>query len=690
MTFSQWIHDRRDLWNMLQTFRRGEMDKVKFFRPVDDLTALSARQRNTNLPLTSPYLRSDEIAEYNVIKSRAGSVLSAHTILKIDHWNTQGTVQSMLSGAPNFRQLARHNIYASAQPTLTAMRTIVGMMSQCDEGCTLMPVCWVNVREEPVIYIDDEPYVLRDRYATLRNIKSYSGINGRRLEQMESRLKEDILNEAATYHNRLLVHCESASQSIFPTWVNIEQESDVETLEEIFQRIKESFPGLVYCRLPMTAEEPPEPEDFDALLTLISQFKGRCHLVFNCQMGASRSTMGCVIAGLVINHLEGIQNEGQVVNKHSLLHYQTIHSILRVIPDGLMCKAIVDRLIDEAGAVVNLRDCIEKYRQAAATASDPNECRLALRKGIAALKRYALLILFQGYLVDVKAQGDETFVAWLDRHEEFRTLFQELDRKGNGVEVLNEQHAIEPCHGVACQSDVEEVVRHRRGQVLAPMTILKFDHFPGCQKISLTERIEGAPNFRQLTIADLGERIEDVISSEESLNENPFSYNYYESSSKSSMSSNGNGRSNDSISVYGLAMPTKQGLVNAIERIGKKSVFWCCLREEPVIYVKGRPYVLRIVKDPVNNLEMTGIVSERVELMEERLKMDTLAELELFNGKLLLHEEDASTGRIAPIWEVVHPDQVQTTAEVMEAVIKQGHYNIKYARVPMYMMDGLN
>ena len=34
--------------------------------------------------------------------------------------------------------------------------------------------------------------------------------------------------------------------------------------------------------------------------------------------------------------------------------------------------------------------------------------------------------------------------------------------------------------------------------VLAKHTFLKSDHFPGCQKMSLKDRIEGAPNFRQI------------------------------------------------------------------------------------------------------------------------------------------------------------------------------------------------
>lgn len=641
LTFSQWIQDRRDVWNMLQQFRR-HTDKLRFFRPVENLGPLPGM----NLTLTSSIRRTDDMAEYNVIKSRAGSVLGAHTILKIDHWNPTGQLKTILAGAPNFRQIPETNIYASAQPTLSALKSIIGMLHE-----SLQPderVVWINVREEPVIYIDDEPYVLRDRYATLRNIRSYSGINAERLEMMEQRLKEDTLSESTMYNNRLLIHCEVSSKVICPTWVSIEKDSDILTLNEIFTDLKTSFPSLVYRRLPITAEEAFEPEHIDEIMNLIMMNASKkSHIIINCQMGASRSTFGAVVANLISIWRHSVRAKllSQPVCRpgERMLHYRIIHSILRVIKNGLAAKEVVDRVIYNAAAMVNLRDCIERYRRDAEGASDPNESRRALRKGIVALKRYALLILFQGYLDSVSPDENcsdlHSFSAWFARHQEFKTLFSELDRKGIGVEVLNEEHDVSPVGMTVRSADILDVVRHRRGQVLAAMTILKFDHFPGCQKMSLPERVEGAPNFRKVIL-------------------------------------------DETVSVHGLAMPTKQGFINTLKRIGK-AVFWCCLREEPVIYVKGLPYVLRITKDPVTNLEMTGIVSERVEQMEARLKADILAELDRFEGRLLLHEEDAGTGKIVPVWEVVTGDQVETTMEIVESLQRNGH-PIVYARVPMY------
>lgn len=50
-------------------------------------------------------------------------------------------------------------------------------------------------------------------------------------------------------------------------------------------------------------------------------------------------------------------------------------------------------------------------------------------------------------------------------------------------------------------------------------------------------------------------------------------------------------------------------------------VLWHNMREEPVIYINGQPYVVRDLKNPLANLEYTGIDPATVENMEVRLKV---------------------------------------------------------------------
>ncbi|XP_024032350.1 uncharacterized protein LOC112094873, partial [Morus notabilis] len=93
------------------------------------------------------------------------------------------------------------------------------------------------------------------------------------------------------------------------------------------------------------------------------------------------------------------------------------------------------------------------------------------------------------------------------------------------------------------------IVKERGGAVLGKKTILKSDHFPGCHNKRLSPHIDGAPNYRQA----------------------------------------------ECLHVHGVAIPTMDGIRNVLNHINAKTsrLLWISLREEPVVYINGRPFVLR-------------------------------------------------------------------------------------------------
>lgn len=123
-------------------------------------------------------------------------------------------------GAPNFRS-TNLNIFGAAQPSSAGLSTILRVLgcAPCDHNesslSSLLPsgpsgkrTIWFSTREEPIIYVNDTPFVLRDLSSPFINIKSYTGISAPRLESVEVRLKADILAEAKRNHGLLLVHDE--------------------------------------------------------------------------------------------------------------------------------------------------------------------------------------------------------------------------------------------------------------------------------------------------------------------------------------------------------------------------------------------------------------------------------------------------------------------------------------------------
>jgi len=773
-SFQEWMQNYKEIWKML-TYLRSSSNKLKAFRPLEDLKLNASDDvKSHQMQLSafrSPQMKPAVSEDVAVFYGRSGTVLGPNTILKIDHWqesandpdvtirrsndsrrtSNNGNGHVSIPGAPNFRRIdaqgasSPNQIYAVAQPTLSALEMILETISSTLP--TPRRIVWINVREEPLLYINGEPYVLRDQYASLRNIKAYTGIAASRLEQMEVRLKEDVLAEGRAHSGRILLHSEGAERDLLPIWESIQ---DVSTMRDLFamnSKLCHRFPHLEYYRVPITAEEAPEPVDFDTLLSIVreggdgngevssssgsSESSGSTSLpfpsthgtvyVFNCQMGLGRSTMGSVI-GLEILAMTPLSSLTTTTEPpKTMVQYKVITNLIRMLKFGNEAKRLTDHFIEQAGSIINLRTNIDDYRKAAHRSTDDRRnCRKLVNKGIHSLKRYALLILFQAYLLECKEQQkDEIFESWLKRHQEFGNLFHELESQElEGLTVLSEkpksnapttEQAV-PSHSASAESvggphhqhkvqakvkEIKEVVAGRQGSVLAPLTILKFDHFIGCQKQSLQERIEGAPNFRQVALSN---------------------YN--------------NANDDDDVFVCGLAMPTVDAIERVLKRIkcipgGPRKCLWISMREEPVIFVNSQPFVLRIVKDPITNLEMTGIISERVELMEERLKAEAEEEARRYGNRLLLHEEEQVPGvvpfkfEIVPEWEDIvlggdssgydgddniHDDNdnynddnnnddsnhynvsslsLQSPAQVYQNVIQNKKYPLIYVRVPV-------
>ena len=204
----------------------------------------------------------------------------------------------------NNRKVPNFRIYGVAQPTLKGMQNVIKAVE--NHFADSEKLIWVNLREEPLIYINGIPYVLRDQYLTIRNTNTYSGITPSRLETFETRLKEDVQQEILIYKNRILLHGENCDGTIVPIWEDCLSDA-ISTIKEVIsivqneeiQHILESEVArssnlkIEYFRVPITAENPPDLVDIDLLLGIMTRINlEKSSIVLNCQMGSGRSTTG--------------------------------------------------------------------------------------------------------------------------------------------------------------------------------------------------------------------------------------------------------------------------------------------------------------------------------------------------------------------------------------------------------------
>ncbi|KAG6837385.1 hypothetical protein H0H93_010544 [Arthromyces matolae] len=228
-----------------------------------------------------------------VVKSRTGSVLSRGFILKTDHYPSGRALDLDLNvhGAPNFRapRIGDFNVFGAAQPRTQGLRAILSIL-RCQPGIVNQShVVWFSTREEPIVYISGRPFVLRDASEPRRTLALSD--RAENLEAIETRLRNDILQEAARYGGVLLTHNEIATAksgegAILPTWTAVDH-NNVKTSKELWEYMKAQGWNV-------------DDNYLDAYLRVIRETDPlKTSLVFSCGMGAVRTTFAMVAASLV-------------------------------------------------------------------------------------------------------------------------------------------------------------------------------------------------------------------------------------------------------------------------------------------------------------------------------------------------------------------------------------------------------
>ncbi|CAD6973573.1 unnamed protein product, partial [Tilletia controversa] len=830
---------------------------LAFFDPIADLSALVGGNAGSALGLRpagagsnnqqvgrfgeGTPLAGDEFAEH-VVRSRAGVVLRPFMLLKNDIWFSfddngnndavDGSLESRnggrtssgagvvprtmigpnVRGAVNFRRVGESHVFATGQPTVEgiigAVHAVFEMLlasegqHQQQQQKELKRITWINLREEPLVYIGSRPFCLRQSAKSLRNIKNYSGISWRRLNLLEDRLKADVLAELRMGEGSLLLHTEREGGVVEPVWEQVREE-EVMTVQEVMDMVRRRFLSdddegegegegfkieLDYRRIPITAEKPPDHSEVAHILrTVLRARVDRNPVVLNDQLGRGRSSMTACIVLLVqrwIGRHESVDDTtvdaGPMTTTTTTgrgpLSYHVINSLLRVISQGLRVKAEVDDAIDACAAVTNLRESIELARLSAEDTENERERRKWISSGIQSLRKYFELIIFQAYLDTVTpaellekemAHPSENLGLSIPGHPELEDdddNTPEIDlnpsllssangagaqqnrsrRNRDGSEVLSsfeqfvvsqpvfdtisrgfskvDMETIMPLQKVdagangdgsggagagtgedglgSAADEVEDVVQNRRGSILSAFTMLKSDFFVGIVKAGLKERIEGAPNLRGAAMilhpnaaaAGGGGGAGETIFTVQPATPSSSTWSMRKSESTSLGGSGGLSATGMmegiKLETWGSGMPTVDGLRRALARMGAApggmaDVVWTSLREEPVLYVNGRPHVLRLADQPLTNVEATGVTTEVVESMEKALKQDVLKEAAVRNGRLLLHDEvEGQRGNfeVIPVWENVGENDVLTPREVYELVISEG-YRVDYARL---------
>ncbi len=146
----------------------------------------------------------------------------------------------------------------------------------------------------------------------------------------------------------------------------------------------------------------------------------------------------------------------------------------------------MDIAIDFCASTVNLRDMILGHKAKEKTElRDRSEQETNDRRYSHYLERYFYLLLFNAYLsVNINNDCQIKFTEWVrTQKSEVITLLNHMQTNPRNALKIVEDDEIE----VVVEKQTEEqeerrVIINRTGDVLLTNTILKADHFPGCQR----------------------------------------------------------------------------------------------------------------------------------------------------------------------------------------------------------------
>jgi len=337
-------------------------------------------------------------------------------IAMADHFEKIQKLPDPVPGCPNFRRVPGYKVYCCGQPTVAGFEACLNKV--CGD---IYPkdgkIIWFNLRQEPSLYINDEPICARPpnkigEYAELGNVTRDS-------------LKKDEVEFVRVAEGKM----KETDGKLKVVDIN-KNEKEIEvktmvTLHDVIEGVKEKFPGLVHMRIPVCNSASPLEGDFDTLIQTLVGTSINTPVIVNDQVGLSRATTGCVAACLFKEFQISASFEGLIEtvpgmnqdllkmdrytmdsNKDALFRgeFEVIKELVNVLPGGEAAKRECDKVIDKNGptktggtGIKQLRENIAESKLSYEIMDDAAQVFLK-SKIMDNIHKYYYLICFTAYM----------------------------------------------------------------------------------------------------------------------------------------------------------------------------------------------------------------------------------------------------------------------------------------------------
>ncbi|KAK3755838.1 hypothetical protein QZH41_013379 [Actinostola sp. cb2023] len=384
-----------------------------------------------------------------------GLIQDKYFLIK-DHFDGVDRLNTLQScGAPNFRKAGGlYPVYGMGQPSKDGLALVIETLINNGHR----EVVSFNLREEPVIFLslnhDYVPYSPRDPGSLKGNIANY-GVKPEELADTEIKIREEIIKLSIEEGGKFYFYNNVENFENEPHVYNISYEEDVCVVDEIYSRQIFMTPFLRFCRVPITATNAPEEQDFDQFINAVKDIPQVFNtnssaplpaMVFNCHVGQGRTTTGMVIGCLIMCHRSGFPAEANSQDpspmdesnpNYEKGEFRLIQQLIKSLPNGLKIKQEVDSVIDICSGMTNIRMEMVECRK---RLHEVNEIQgqhardYCLKRGISYLERYFFLILFNAYLHEqFHLVFSLTFCKWMRHRPWLYRMLSHIDVMEKGV-----------------------------------------------------------------------------------------------------------------------------------------------------------------------------------------------------------------------------------------------------------------
>ena len=202
--------------------------------------------------------------------------------IKPDHFDSIHVLEDSLEkieGAPNFRNIPGFPVYGVGQPTEKGFEEIIKKLGKVENE----KVIWINLRREPIVYINGSPYAVRQPDNLHENIQEKTTdeeatVLGKHLLRIVNQRAAESADKSIKVHTDKEYNDNPMDRVDQEETVVVESVKDLDT---IYQSITETCKvDLRVFRVALIEDQMPDEECFDSIINILKDEPASVPVIF--------------------------------------------------------------------------------------------------------------------------------------------------------------------------------------------------------------------------------------------------------------------------------------------------------------------------------------------------------------------------------------------------------------------------